>query len=396
MAPAVPESPSANGRARAGAASLPARRRTWDWPLALPGLPGLRGRFSPVSEQTAGKRWRTHARDSRIALPCPLTGSADVSTTQDPGLSGTVAPDSPRQGAVKRPVIALLFTQSGMSLVSRAPSVAPAAVADTQRAAIQLGTAIRDERLRRGWSLRRLANRAEVSVARVHSAESGRPASLEMYARLGHALGLRLGVDFVDPRRRKGDSRRDEDLVHAAMGELEAAHFRALGFDVAIDEPYQHYQFAGRADVVAWSSSDRALLHIENRTRFPNLQEAAGSYSAKRAYLGQVLAERLGIRAGFRSETHVVVGLWSAEILHTVRLRPATFQTLCPDTIQVFEAWWRGRPPKEGRSSAFVLLDPFAAGRTRPFVGLETVVGSLRPRVRDYWEAARRLGSRRV
>jgi transcriptional regulator with XRE-family HTH domain len=273
---------------------------------------------------------------------------------------------------------------------------APAAVAAlVERTSLLLGAAIHDERNRRDWTLRRLAARAGLSVAVVQGIETGRRGSIESYVRVAHALGLGVEVGLTDPRRRPSTVRHT-DPVHAAMGELEAAHLRALGFDVAIDEPYQHYQFAGRADVVAWSSIDRALLHIENRTRFPNLQEAAGSYSAKRAYLGQVLAERLGIRAGFRSETHVVVGLWSAEILHTVRLRPATFQSLCPDTIQVFEAWWRGRPPKEGRSSAFVLLDPFAAGRTRPFVGLETVVGSLRPRVRDYSEAARRLGSRRV
>lgn len=231
-------------------------------------------------------------------------------------------------------------------------------------------------------------------MARVHSAESGRPASLEMYARLGYALGLRLEVDFVDPRRPKGHRAREEDPVHSAMGELETARLRALGFEVAIDEPYQHYQFAGRADVVAWSSRDRALLHIENRTRFPNMQEAAGSYNAKRAYLGAVVADRLGIRGGFISETHVLVGLWSAEVLRTLRLRRATFSSLCPDAIDEFEAWWSGHPPTAGRSSAFVLLDPFAAGRMRPFVDLNTAVGTVRPRVRGYAEASRRLGAR--
>jgi hypothetical protein len=202
-----------------------------------------------------------------------------------------------------------------------------------------------------------------------------------------------LEVGLSDPRRRKSHSGRDEDPVHAAMADLEAAHLRAHGFNVAIDEPYQHYQFAGRADVVAWSASDRALLHVENRTRFPNQQEAAGSYNAKRAYLGQVLAERLGIRGGFRSETHVLVGLWSAEVLHPVRLRRATFQSLCPDAIDSFQAWWHGHPPTAGRTSAFVLLDPFAAGRMRLYVDLETAVGGVRPRVRDYAEAARRLSS---
>jgi hypothetical protein len=217
-----------------------------------------------------------------------------------------------------------------------------------------------------------------------------------MYARLGQALGLRFEAQLTDPRRRQGPSFRDEDPVHAAIGELEAAHLRGQGFEVAIDEPYQHYQFAGRADVVAWSSNDRTLLHIENRTRFPNLQEAAGSYNAKRAYLSAVLAERAWIGGGLRSETHVLVGLWSAEVLHTLRLRRATFQSLCPNTIEGFEGWWNGNPPPAGRTSAFVLLDPFASGRMRAFVDLATAVGPVRPRVRDYSEAARRLASRRL
>ena len=91
------------------------------------------------------------------------------------------------------------------------------------------------------------------------------------------------------PTRRRATDR-SADLVHAAMGELEAARLRAHQFRVAIDEPYQHFQFAGRGDVVSGISKRRALLHIENRTRFPNMQEVAGSDNAKRAYLGDVIA----------------------------------------------------------------------------------------------------------
>lgn len=289
---------------------------------------------------------------------------------------------------------ARLFTHCGMSprrIVQAAP---PAVAALVERTSLLLGAAIHDERNRRDWTLRRLAARAGLSVAVVQGIETGRRGSIESYVRVAHALGLRVDVGLTDPRRRSSTVGHT-DPVHAAMGELEAAHLRALGYDVAIDEPYQHYQFAGRADVVAWSSIDRALLHIENRTRFPNLQEAAGSYNAKRAYLAQVIAERLGIRGGFRSETQVVVGLWSTEVLHAVRLRPATFRSLCPDSIEGFEAWWNGHPPTAGRSSAFVLLDPFAAGRMRPFVDLNTAVHTVRPRVRDYAEAARRVSSGR-
>jgi transcriptional regulator with XRE-family HTH domain len=258
--------------------------------------------------------------------------------------------------------------------------------------AVQLGGVVREERLRRGWSLRQLARRAGVSVGGAQEIEAGTRGSLEMYALLGHALGLRLEARLLGPRRRTV-ARGDEDPVHAAMGELEAAHLHSLGFSVAVDEPYQHYQFAGRADVVAWSTNDRALLHIENRTRFPNLQDAAGSFNAKRAYLAKVLADRWDVRGGFTTVTHAMVALWSAEVIHTVRLRGATFRSLCPDPAAAFEAWWAGHPPDPGQSSAFVLMDPFAASRARRFVDLEAVAAGVRPRVRGYADAVGRLRS---
>lgn len=177
------------------------------------------------------------------------------------------------------------------------------------------------------------------------------------------------------------------------MGELEAAHLRRLGYTVAIDEPYQHYQFAGRADLLAWDPERRALLHLENRTRFPNIGEAAGSWNAKRAYLAPILAERLGI-SRWASVTHAMVALWSAEILHILRLRTETFRALCPDRLDAFTDWWAGTPPRAGTATTLVVLDPFPSARARPFVGLEDDL-LVRPRVRGYAEAVERLGDGR-
>ena len=253
------------------------------------------------------------------------------------------------------------------------------------------GTQIRDARLIRRWSTRRLADEAGLSRSLVYLAERGEPISAEAAVRLTLALGLRLELDVVDPRRRPALApRRAEDPVHAAMAELEARHLRRLGFTVAIDEPYQHYQFAGRADVLAWDVSVRSLLHLENRTRFPNLGEIAGSWNAKRAYLAGVIANRLGLGRGFGSVTHTMVALWSAEVLHVLRLRTETFRSLCPDANDAFAGWWRGQPPERGEWSALIVLDPSASGRERQFLGLEEALGA-RPRVRGYADAVARL-----
>jgi hypothetical protein len=212
-----------------------------------------------------------------------------------------------------------------------------------------------------------------------------------MLVAVATALGLSVELELADRRRSSRiPSIRQRDSVHAAMGEFEAAHLRQLGHHVAIDEPYQHFQFAGRADLVAWDDRRRHLLHLENRTQFPDLQDAAGSFTAKRAYLSAIVADRIGT-SRFASETHVMVCLWSAEVLHAIRLHPETFRSIAPDPADPFGAWWSDTPARPGRSSSLVLLDPFATGHRSSWVDLQSALGSARPRYRGYAEAAARL-----
>jgi hypothetical protein len=224
-------------------------------------------------------------------------------------------------------------------------------------------------------------------VTTLHRIEAGDVSALESYVRVGVTLSLRLALTFEGRRSSGLPEVQDRDFVHAAMGELEARHLTTFGLRVAIDEPYQHYQFAGRADVVAWDRERRAMLHIENRTQFPNLQQAAGSYNAKRAYLASVLAQRIGISA-WRSVTHVMAVLWSSEAIHVVRLRRSTFVALCPDPMDSFAEWWAGHPALSGVTSTLVVIDPLSGmGRRRRFAGLDDV-GRAEPRYRTYADAA--------
>lgn len=254
---------------------------------------------------------------------------------------------------------------------------------------ILFGRQVRDARMARGWSVGELAHRAGLSRSFVYLVEAGGSGSAEAAARIARALGRRAEMALIDPRHRS-NSRPNlhADPVHSAMGEFETRHFRGLGISAGLDEPYQHYQFAGRADVLAWDLGLRALLHIENRTRFPDLQEMAGSYNAKRAYLAESLGERLGIRR-WESQTHVIAALWSSEVMHVLRLRTESFRAICADPGNAFSAWWAGQPPSEGSTSTLVLLDPFASDRQRTFVGLDDALVA-RPRYRGYSDAAAR------
>jgi transcriptional regulator with XRE-family HTH domain len=290
--------------------------------------------------------------------------------------------------AYKPRMRAVVSTSNGMSPRSFASPASPAASAALGRFWSALGGQLREARTTRRWTVETLARRAGVSVRVVYLMEAGRAVSAEAAVRLVTALGLRLEMELIDPRRRDRPQR-TTDWVHSAMGEVEARHLRELGYPVGLDEPYQHYQFAGRADVVAWDPTERALLHIENRTRFPNFQDMAGAYNAKRAYLGAGLAERVGI-SRWVSETHVIAALWSSEVLHAIRLRPESFRSLCPDGPDAFAAWWARRPPSSGTTSTLVIIDPLAAGRQRPFIGLDEV-GLARPRYRGYAEVVAKL-----
>jgi hypothetical protein len=223
----------------------------------------------------------------------------------------------------------------------------------------------------------------------VYRIESGAAPSLEAATRVATALDRRLELELVDPRRRAARPDLAADLVHSAMGEFEARRLRRPGIQIGIDEPYQHYQFAGRADLLAWDVDRMALLHIENRTRFPDFQESAGAFNSKRAYLGGAIAERVG-GSRWASETHVLAALWSAEVMRAIRRRAESFRALCPDGLDAFEGWWAGRVPAAGRTSILVVLDPMTVGRARTFVGLDAAL-SVRPRYHDYAAAATTL-----
>jgi transcriptional regulator with XRE-family HTH domain len=284
-----------------------------------------------------------------------------------------------------------VFTPSEMSPLRRLVPMPPLARAALARMAIDAGQHVREERRRRGWTLRAVAERAGVAATVVHSVESGTPASLESYARIATALGLRPEL-LLSAGRARGAPRDDvQDFVHAAMGECEVRALRGPLRTIAIDEPYQHYQFAGRADVLAWT--DRDLLHIENRTRFPNIQEAAGAYNAKRRYLAPAMAERLDLGPrGWRTVTHVMACLWSSEVLHVIRLRPATFEAICPDPTTALDAWLQDSPPAPGVTSSLVLLDPAVpfGSRRRTIAGLGDAE-RVDPRFRGYGDAAEGL-----
>lgn len=265
-----------------------------------------------------------------------------------------------------------------------------AADAALRELSVTAAVRLRAARESRGWTQVELAARAGVSRQVVHSVERGRRSSIGTIVAIALALRLEPALLFRDPRANRG-SAPTADHVHAAMGEHEVARFRSMGLQVAVDEPYQRFRFSGRADIVAWRPDPPSLIHIENRTRFPDIQQAAGAWNAKCTWLGACLAERYGVRR-WASETHVLACLWSAEVVETLRRHPETFRSLAPDPPTTFEAWWSGEIPAGGQARSLVLLDPRSRTSGVGHIGLEAALTDPgRPRYRGYADAAERL-----
>lgn len=259
-----------------------------------------------------------------------------------------------------------------------------------KRLAFRLGQALRSERRRRMTGIRALAAKAGVATGTIHNVESGEPATIETYARVAKALNRELSMDLTLPGR-PSSPRDGTDLVHALMGEVQMATLRPHGFRLAVDEPWQHFHFAGRADVLESDPQQRALLHLENRTAFPDVQDAIGRFATKRRYLATALGPSLGFAGLPRTQTHVMVALWSNEVMRVLRRDPETFQVTCPDPPDAFLQWWAGHPPLDSVTTTLVLFDPFASGRRQRFLSLD----AARARVHDYADAAERLRARR-
>jgi len=287
-------------------------------------------------------------------------------------------------------VRARVLTSRAMSPFRTVQPATPPVLARVTVICAALGAQIRAARVRRRWTTGRLALEAGVSRTLVYLVERGDPTSLETYVRLGAALGLRLDLSLEDPRA-KAPVGRAQDPVHAAIVEALAARYGAQGRRVGADEPFQHFQFAGRADVTAVDPGGSDLLHHEVKTLIPNVGELAGAWNVKRQYLAGALADRHAIRGGFRSVTHVLTIAWTAECLHVARLREATIRSLGPDRPDAFARWWDGgRPEAAGVTSTVVVFDPVERPRATSWTSLD-VVAPLRPRHRDYADLLRQL-----
>lgn len=245
----------------------------------------------------------------------------------------------------------------------------------------RLGTTLRAGRLSHGWTLRAVADAAGLSPAAVARLEQGGPGGLATYLRLAEVLGLRLTWEL----HALTTTLEAEDAVHAVMAEVQARRFGTGSRLVLIDEPYQHFRFGGRGDLVVLDRARTALHHSENKTRIVNVGELSGSYSAKCRWLARDVVERHGVRR-LTSESHTLVLLWSEEVLAVARTLGHTLRALGQHGTRSFGTWWDDQP-LPGVHRGIVVFDPIDRGSGQPqWVGLDEAL-EARPRYRGYADA---------
>lgn len=160
----------------------------------------------------------------------------------------------------------------------------------------QLGTRLRAERRKHGWTLAELAARAEMSASTLSRLECGkRQASLELLLPLVRSLGIRiddlLQPESPDPRVRRPVVRRNGVVVAPLAPEDSPIHTYKITFPPVTTppEPRAHdgyewlYILSGRLRLLL-GEQDLVLTRgeaAEFDTRIPHAMSAAGARPAQ-------------------------------------------------------------------------------------------------------------------
>ncbi len=147
---------------------------------------------------------------------------------------------------------------------------------------------------------------------------------------------------MVEPRWRGGSLDRVLAQRHADMSEAVARILREAGWDVRPEVSFNHFGERGIVDLVAWHPGLRAILLVELKTEFVDVNELLG-VTDRRRRLARVIARSL-------AWDPVVVGQWVVLAEgRTNRRRLAEHRTVI-----------RAAFPADGRSIAGWLARPVA------------------------------------
>jgi transcriptional regulator with XRE-family HTH domain len=226
---------------------------------------------------------------------------------------------------------------------------------------LEVGRLLRMLRIRRGWRLRDVADRAGLSPATIGRTELGSITSVSVIRAHAAALDIRAEWRVVG---RGADVARLLDEEHAAIVETLAASLARQGWRVEAESSYSEYGERGRIDLLAFDPATRVLAVVEVKTELADLQELFGSLNVKAR-----LAARLGRRRGWNATRVVSV------IAPAATSANRSIVTGHPALFSPFDRrWLRGnRIPRFETDQLLLWIPARAAGRRSWLAGRRRV-----------------------
>jgi transcriptional regulator with XRE-family HTH domain len=226
---------------------------------------------------------------------------------------------------------------------------------------LKLGRLFRMRRMRRGWRLEDVSRRSGLSTSTLARNESGAFGSVHVVRRHAGAIDLRLEWIAVG---RGADVARTLDDEHAAIVEVLAAWFRALGLEIAAEASFSVYGERGRVDLLAFDAATGKLHLVEVKTELSDLGDVLGVVDVR-----ERLASRMATDRGWAVETAPTSILALADTPHN--------RSIVSTHAATFAGWSRARfridrPPSSVRRQV-LWVPAAAAGRARWLAGRRRV-----------------------
>jgi transcriptional regulator with XRE-family HTH domain len=145
---------------------------------------------------------------------------------------------------------------------------------------IHLGTTFRAIRLELGLRQLDVAIRAGVSQQTVSRVERGQfgPVSVDAFKAVAEAIeaDLTIGLRWRGPKLARLLDRR-----HALLQDRVVRLLSTAGWEVRVEESFNHFGERGSVDILAWRADRRALLLVEIKTELVDLQETVRTIDMK-------------------------------------------------------------------------------------------------------------------
>ena len=199
-----------------------------------------------------------------------------------------------------------------------------------------VGRAFKAVRVHLGWTQRDVSARSAVSQGQVSRIERGiaEAVSVRDLGRIAKALNVRLSLN---PWWRDGDLAQLLDAGHAAIVEYVVGWLLRRGWEVLVEYSFNHFGERGSVDIVAWHPRFRALLLVEVKSRFVDVQEMLATFARKVRIVPDLVAASHGWQP--LAVGRLVVAAGSGTNRRVVDAHPAIFAATYPGRTRDAQAW---------------------------------------------------------